>query len=75
MDTINVVGYIFLFYILFRLLIGKQCMRIFAPAVKKEHFKPMRFAYNRAHKIVRRRVRPYNERLQKWLVPYKRMLL
>lgn len=75
MDTINVVGYIFLFYILFRLLIGKQWMRIFVPSVKREQFKPMRFAYHRAHKIIRRRIRPYNERLRKWLVPYKRMLL
>ena len=74
MNTTNIVVYVFLFFIVFRLLLGKQWVYIFMPTTKRENFKPMRYAYNRAHKIIRRRVRPYREGIEQWLLPYKRML-
>jgi len=65
MNYIHVLGYFLLFCLLLTLL----------HPVQRESFRPLRVAYNRAHKTVRRGWRPYQVRLQQWLLPYKRMFL
>jgi len=65
MNYIHVLGYFLLFCLLLTLL----------RPVQRESFRPLRVAYNRAHKTIRRGWRPYKARLQQWLLPYKRMFL
>ena len=64
MRYIHVLGYVLLFYLLFALFHSRQ----------REYFRPLRGAYNRAHKAMRRRWRPQYRRFQQWWRPYKRML-